>query len=73
MCMYMLLSVCVCVYVPQTLMLWSLPQCEAIGVLRGHEHVVECVAFSSMFHDSEIKKKVEVSAITVPQATSLMC
>ena len=49
----------------QTVMLWSLPDGAAVGVLSGHEHVVECVAFSSSFQDAEASKRLRKAALTV--------
>jgi WD40 repeat protein len=46
-------------------MLWSLPDGASLGVLNGHEHVVECVAFSSAFHDADATKRGKMAAITV--------
>jgi hypothetical protein len=46
-------------------MLWHLPSCEVIGTLRGHEHVVECIAFCNDAHDAEFHKKALVGTLAV--------
>lgn len=53
----------------QSIILWSYPACDTMGVLRGHEHVVECIAFCGDYHDTTIAHKAKVSALAV----SAMC
>lgn len=57
---YICVSVCV-----QCIMLWSLPGGECVGVLRGHEHVVECVALSSTANDAQFSVKDRAAAMAV--------
>jgi hypothetical protein len=49
----------------QTVMLWSLPDGANVGILSGHEHVVECVAFSGAFQDADVTKRSKMAAIAV--------
>jgi hypothetical protein len=49
----------------QTVIVWSLPDGAVLGVLRGHEHVVECVAFCGAVHDAHAAKKAKIAAASV--------